>query len=189
MNLTGATLLEVAAVVSEKLAEHDVRAVVVGGSAITAHVPGVYTSNDIDLAITTGVNHRAISAALAEIGFARNGRSYVNDTTPLTIDIVTDTPWVDQRPISHYERITTGRGSFETLFIQDAVADRVAAFLYWNDSQSLDVAERAIAAATPRPSWDVLHEALLKLESGTGDIGRRFDLSISRLKAIYDSGD
>ncbi|HVS46089.1 MAG TPA: hypothetical protein VMS32_05425 [Verrucomicrobiae bacterium] len=161
---------------------------VVGGSAITAHVPHVYTSNDIDLAIVSGINHRRIAAALEPIGFALRGRSYLNPTSPFPIDIVADTPWVDQRPITEYASIETVLGSFETLRLEDAVADRVAAFLYWNDAQSLDVAERATAGAEHRPTWGVLRSTLLELEAGAGEIGKRFELALERLGNIYHCG-
>lgn len=185
MNLEGRTVNEVAGLVSETLRSHGLRAVVVGDGAITAHVPTVYSSEDIDLAIVTGVNHRRIAEALAGIGFTRDGRSYVNTTTLFPVDIVADVPWIDQRPISDYQRIETALGAFDTLRLEDAVADRIAAFLYWDDSASLDVAERAIAQASPRPPWERLRDALLQLESGPGAIGKRFDLAMTRLAAIY----
>jgi hypothetical protein len=163
--------------------------VVVGGGAITAHVPTVYSSDDVDLAVPKGVNHRAIAAALAEIGFVRSGRNYANKTTRYPIDIVADVPYVDQRPITAYQRIDTEMGSFDTLRLEDAVADRIAAFLYWDDSASLDVAERAIAGAADPPSWEVLRATLLQLESGPGEIGKRFDLALERLWAIYHPHD
>lgn len=185
MNLAGKTVNEIAGVVSEQLRAHGIRVVVVGGGAITAHVPTVYSSEDVDLAVLTGVNHRSIAAVLAEIGFLRSGRTYANETTPFPIDIVADVPWVDQRPITDYERIDTAFGSFDTLRLEDAIADRIAAFLYWDDSASLDVAERAIAAANDPPSWKDLYAALLQLESGPGPIGKRFDLAVERLSALY----
>jgi hypothetical protein len=42
--------------------------VAVGGSAITIHVPHVYTSHDIDLAVINGARHRALQKALEESG-------------------------------------------------------------------------------------------------------------------------
>jgi len=189
MNLAGKTVNEVAGVVSEQLRAHGIRVVVVGGGAITAHVPTVYSSEDVDLAVLTGVNHRSIAAALSGIGFIRSGRNYVNETTSFSIDIVADVPWIDQRAVTDYERIDTPLGSFDTLHLEDAVADRIAAFLYWDDSASLDVAERAIAAAEHPPSWQVLRDTLLQLESGPGAIGKRFELAIARLSALYDHSE
>ncbi len=185
MNLTNATLGEVAATVSETLRGHGMRPIVVGGSAVSAHVPAVYMSFDIDLAMVGGVNQRRIASALREIGFDLEGRSYVNSTTPFPIDIVADTPWVDQRVITEYATIVTAHGTFETLHLEDALADRVAAFLYWSDSSSLDVAERAVKAAQEILPWSRLHAAISQLESGPGDIGRRYELAMARLKALY----
>jgi hypothetical protein len=74
MNLQGLTLAEVAAVVNEALRAEGIRVVVVGGSAITIHAPDVYTSYDIDLAVVTGIDRRAIARTLAKLQFRRCAR-------------------------------------------------------------------------------------------------------------------
>jgi hypothetical protein len=186
MNLDGWSLAEVAAAVEAQLRAYGMSVAVVGGSAITIHVPQVYTSHDIDLAVTTGINHRRIGEALAGLGFKSYGRSYANETTPYTIDIVADTPYVDQRPIHDFDRVQTIRGDVTVLKLQDAIADRIAAFLYWQDSQSLDVAERSLAAADPKIDWASLIATLEQLEHGDHDTNERFQLALEVLSKAYE---
>jgi len=185
MNFKDRTLTEVAAATATHLKHIGVNVVVVGGSAITIHVPEVYTSYDIDFAVTTGIDKPRITAALDDLGFKLNGRTYVNPTTTYTVDIVANTPYIDDRPIHDYAHIATNVGEVQVLHLEDAIADRIAAFLYWNDSQSLDVAERAVASAYKTLRWDRLEEALKQLDSRGAKFTARFDLALKNLRRSY----
>src|SRR5471032_1385575 len=131
---------------------HGIHVVVVGGSAITAHVPDVYTSMDIDFAVTSGLHRSDIAAALKEAGFLPTGRSFSHPDTIYTLDFVADMPSIDAELVEEFDEVPTSQGTVRVYFIEDAIADRVAAFLHWSDSQSLDVAESAVAAARERIS-------------------------------------
>ncbi len=187
MNLDGWSLADVAAAVEAQLRAYGISVAVVGGSAITIHAPSVYTSYDIDIAVTTGMNHRRIAEALAGLGFKSQGRSYANETTPYVVDVVADTPYVDQRPIHDFDRVQTLRGNVTVLKLQDAIADRIAAFLYWQDSQSLDVAERALTTAGTKIDWKTLAATLEKLEHGDDDTNQRFQLALETLSKAYEA--
>jgi glycerate kinase len=78
--------------------------------------------------------------------------------------------------------IRTSVGSVRVLRLEDAIADRVAAFLYWSDSESLALAECAAAAARDSVSWDRLNVALLKLETGTQQSRQRIAVVRERLE-------
>lgn len=181
MNLTGLSLAELAAVVSGHLKSHGVEVVVVGGSAITLHVPDVYTSMDVDFAATSGLDHRRITIALEQLGFRRDGRVFTHPETPYAIDFVTDRPIIDQRPVYDFAEIRTANGTVRVLHLEDAIADRVAAFLYWSDSQSLDVAERSATAARDRLTWERVAASLGKLDTTLPDTVQRMDLARRRL--------
>ena len=162
--LEGKSLVEVASIVARQLSKHGLDPVVVGGSAITAHVPEVYTSSDIDFAIPSGIDARKISMALGEIAFVREGRSYRHSACAYTLDFVADTPFIDQRPVQEFAEIRTAFGAFRVYYLEDAIADRVAAFVHWSDSESLDVAERSLRAGRKCVSRDRLLGALDALE-------------------------
>lgn len=182
MNFAELSLVEVAAGVATHLRTHGIEVVIVGGSAITAHVPGVYTSMDIDFAITSGSDRRTIVRALSQLGFQQRGRIFVHPDTVYTLDFVPDTPHIDRAPICDFVEIRTSVGSVRALHLEDAITDRVAAFLHWSDSESLDVSERSISAARDRLTWDRIDAALMKLDTSTGESKRRMALARERLR-------
>jgi predicted nucleotidyltransferase len=180
------TLPEVAATVATHLKQQGVEVVVVGGSAITAHVPDVYTSMDIDFAVTAGIDRRKISGALLDLGFKERGRVFASPETLYTLDFVADTPYIDQRAISEYVELRTSAGTFRVYRLEDAIADRIAAFVHWSDSESLDVAERAVAATKERTSWELIEAALSAIETLDADATARMELARSRLRVAAE---
>ena len=182
MKFAGLSLVEVAAVVAERLKSHGIEVVVVGGSAITSHVPNVYTSMDIDFAVTSGADRRRITRVLTELGFQRRGRIFVHPDTRYSLDFVADTPYIDQEPVHEFAEVETSRGTVRVLRLEDAIADRVAAFLHWSDSESLDVAERSAAAARTRLTWKGVDAALRKLDTRLPESAQRAAVARERLR-------
>lgn len=66
--------------------------------------------------------------------------------------------------------------------LEDAIADRVAAFLHWSDSESLGVAESTVAAARGRLTWHKIDDALQLLDASDPDTQLRFKLARERLE-------
>src|SRR5579871_5388006 len=155
MRFTGMSLADVAATVAEHLKVHGIDVVVVGGSAITSHVPTVYTSMDVDFAITSDANRRQITTALKELGY-------------------------------EFAEIQTSFGRFRVLKLEDAIADRVAAFLHWSDSEALDVAQRSAAAARDRLTWERIDASLQKLDTKLPDSAMRMNIARGRLRRALD---
>ena len=187
MNLEDLTLAEIAAVVYRHLREVGVEAVVVGGSSITIHVPAVYTSADIDLALISGFNRSKVAKTLERLGFHERGRDFVHPGVPYTIDLVAETPYIDQRAIKDFATVHTSEGPVRTYYIEDAAADRIAAWVYWSDSESLDVAERALSAAAKNVERDRLAAALDAIEAGDRSSKDRLNLARGRLSKIVGS--
>jgi hypothetical protein len=180
-----ATLAEVAARASEQLDRSGIPVAVVGGSAITLHAPEIYTSKDIDFAAIRGTNRRAFAAAVAPIGFTARGRDFVHKDTEYTLDLVADTPYIDQRPITRFAMADTPYGPVRVYRFEDAIADRIAAFLHWGDSQSLEVAERAVEALRKDVRWPSLEKALRQLDASLPEGARRLEMAVSRLRARH----
>jgi hypothetical protein len=189
MTLKRGTLLEVAAQASAALQRAGITVAVVGGSAITSYVPEVYTSKDIDFAAINGTSRRAFTEALAPLGFRPHGRDYVHPNSTFTLDLVADTPYVDKRPITQFETLKTRYGPVRVYSFEDAIADRVAAFLHWGDSQSLDVAEQALKARRATSNWRRISAALRKLDISDPQAARRFRIALRRLKKVYTRVD
>jgi len=188
MKFSGMSLVEVAALVAAHLKTYGIEVVVVGGSAITCHVPAVYTSMDIDFAVTSGIDRRRITRALHELGFELRGRVFVHPDTMYPLDFVADRPYVEQDPIYDFAAIHTPTGTVQVLRLEDAIADRIAAFLHWSDSESLEVAVRAAIAARDRLTWPRVSAALRRLDTTSPDTEQRMTLAHVRLRrAIADA--
>ncbi|HME82635.1 MAG TPA: hypothetical protein VKF82_11275 [Candidatus Eremiobacteraceae bacterium] len=188
MNLKDASLIEIAALASKELEAAGIKAAVVGGSAVTAYVPDVYTSHDIDFAAINGASRREFGDAVAKIGFRASGRDFVHPEVAYSLDLVADTPFVDQRAIKDFTTLPTRFGTVRVLHFEDAIADRIAAFLHWADSQSLEVAERAVQAHARRVSWNSLERALDDLDASAPDGAARLALAKRRLRAAAKVG-
>ena len=181
MRFATMSLIEVAAAVATHLKTHGIEVVVVGGSAITAHAPNVYTSMDIDFAVTSGIDRRRINLALAELGFRRRGRTFLHPDITYSLDFVADRPYIEQQPVYDFAEIPTPVGNVRVLHLEDAIADRVAAFLHWSDSESLNAAERAAADARDRLTWERIDAALQRLDTSLPGTALRMTLARERL--------
>ena len=181
MNLEGRSLAEVAAFVCEHLRSSGFDAVVVGGSAITIHVPQVYTSFDIDLAVTNGARRHGFQKALEEIGFHACGRNYAHPDTVYTVDFVAETPYIDQHAITEFIEVQTSLGVVRTYRLEDALADRIAAFVHWKDGESLAVAERIVEAVPGKLTPTRLHESLAMIDASFPGAAQRVDFARKRL--------
>jgi hypothetical protein len=179
--------VEVAAKASACLAEAGIQVVVVGGSAITVHAPEVYTSHDIDFAAINGTDRRAFGKALAQLGFRLEGRDYVHPDSSFSLDLVADTPLIDQRQVSKFATVETRFGPVRVFKFEDAIADRIAAFLHWGDSESLYIAERVVQARAKSTKWKDLESALSQLDTGDPEASRRLRLASVRLRSAVAS--
>lgn len=187
MKFKPGSLVEVAAQASAALEHAGIKSAVVGGSAITSYVPEVFTSKDIDFAAINGASRRAFAEALARLGFRPHGRDFVHPRTSFTLDLVADTPYVDQRPITEFEKLDTRYGPVRVYLFEDAIADRIAAFLHWSDSESLNVAERALRARANKIAWRRIARALRKLDTSDPQAAPRLDVALKRLRGAYMS--
>jgi len=138
------SLRDVVATIANALAARGICVVVVGASAITAHAHRVHTPQTIDFAVPSGMQPEAIEETLRALGFTRNGRRYASGASPFDIEFVGEMPRIRNHTVTEYETIETSSGPFQTLRIEDAVADRIAAYLYAHDSHSLHLAERTL---------------------------------------------
>lgn len=184
--LEDASLIEVAGTVCAHFASKGIDVVVVGGSAITVHLPEIYTSHDIDFAVPSGHSLRQIAASLAEIGFKRRGREFVSPDTIYSIDIVADIPFIEQEPIYDYALVNTAGGMLKVFHIEDAISDRICAFVHWSDSESLDVAERALHAARQHIDPRRLAAGFARINPEGKAAHLRLQLARTRLQNVFD---
>jgi excinuclease UvrABC helicase subunit UvrB len=173
---------EVATIVATRLKDYDVLVSVVGGSAVTLHAPQSYTSMDIDLAALSGIERSKIDDALASLGYTKNGRNYLHSESRWTIDIVADTPFIGNRPIEQFATIATQFGEVNVLRIEDALADRIAHFLHWSDSEALSIAAALAREKASEIDWNALTIATDSLDASDAESKQRLAFAMRTIR-------
>lgn len=135
-----------AAAVGAALARHGIRAVLTGGACASLYTRGDYQSRDMDFILTGPTTRAGLDAALASLGFVRDGDRYVHARVPFYVEFPRGPLAIGGdygiRPV---RRMARG-GWLLALSATDCCRDRLAAFYHWNDRQSLGVAVQVALA-------------------------------------------
>lgn len=135
-----------AAMVSAKLKENGIDALLVGGACVSIYTKNRYMSYDLDFISYAPV--KEIAPVLEELGFKREGsRNFIHKDCPLFVEFVSPPPAIGDEQVKVVERIRTRHGTISLFTPTDCVKDRLAAFYHWNDPQSL---EQALMVAKAR---------------------------------------
>jgi hypothetical protein len=133
------SIKELAAIVSCKLYEKGIDAILVGGACVTIYTKNKYLSSDLDFVSVSSI--REIAPALAELGFERkSSRHFEKNDCPFFIEFVSPPAAIGSEPIKGKTVLKTRRGTIVLLTPTDSVKDRLAAYYHWNDPQALEQA-------------------------------------------------
>jgi len=122
-----------------KLGEHQMDAVLVGGSLVSIYTNNKYESSDLDF--ISPAAHTRIVAAMAELGFAARGKDFVHPHTDFTVEFPTGPLAIgDDVPVVPEHKMTVDGVEITMLSPTQAVMDRLMAFFEYNDRQCLDQA-------------------------------------------------
>ena len=80
------SITAMAVIVAEHLKQQNIEVVLVGGLAVEIYTENLYLTKDIDLVNTNYQKPRLLSQSMAELGFRKQGRVYINETTDITIE-------------------------------------------------------------------------------------------------------
>lgn len=128
---------ELAAMVAEHLQKHDIQVVLVGGLAIDIYTDNLYLTQDIDMVNINYQSAQKINEAMAGLGFIKQGRVYVNETTPVVVEFPSGPLSVGDELIQNTTYAHVGHRTLAVLKVEDAIKDRLAAFIHWGDNPSL----------------------------------------------------
>ena len=133
-------LSQVAASVAKALEDAGIRAVLSGGACASLYTRGTYQSSDLDFVLQSAVAPAALDAAMAAAGFRRTGNHYVHPHTAFFVEFPAGPLAIGNdirvQPVEYRVR----RHVVRALSATDSCRDRLAAFFFWNDRQSLRVA-------------------------------------------------
>ncbi len=134
------SLADVAAAVGDVLRRSGVRAVLTGGACADLYAEGASPSFDVDFILLGIYPADLLDRALGSLGFQRRRDRFVHRRLPFHVEFPAGPLGIGQdskiRPVLHRRR------GAETLALSatDTCRDRLAAFYFWNDRQSLAAA-------------------------------------------------
>jgi hypothetical protein len=130
-------ITELAAIVATHLREHDIHVVLVGGLAVELYSENVYLTKYIDMVDTSYAKPGKLHKAMAEIGFEKTGRIFVNPSTDITVEFPSPPISVGDELVTETTTMATPAGDLPILVARDVIKDRIAAYIYWRDKPSL----------------------------------------------------
>lgn len=138
INFKRISLKNLAAIVCEKLKEHDIDSILVGGGCVSIYTKNRYQSYDLDYVIYE--DFKKVEKALNELNFQKKGRHFIHKNCEYYIEFVASPVTIGEEPVTNYEYHKTSFGIIKMLTPTDSIKDRLAAFYHWDDKQSLDQA-------------------------------------------------
>lgn len=130
---------ELAAIVSEKLNEKGIEALLVGGACVSIYTKNKYLSSDLDFVTHAAI--KEVAAAMSDLGFEREtSRHFIRKGCYFFIEFVAPPAAIGDEPIKNLNKLKTKFGKIVLLTPTDTVKDRLAAYYHWNDPQALEQA-------------------------------------------------
>lgn len=140
MKIKNLSLKDLAIFLSDYLSKRGIETVLSGGACVSIYTKNKYLSYDLDFVLLSYIERKKIISVLESIGFQEEGRHFQHKDTPFIVDFLAPPPSVGEEPIGKITEITKGNMVLKLLSPTDCVKDRLAAFYFWNDKQSLEQA-------------------------------------------------
>jgi hypothetical protein len=131
------TQAELAAYVQERLREKGIEVILSGGAAVAIYSVNEYVSADIDLVALHSADRRKIKAAMLELGFYEEHRYFMHPETKHIVEFPPGPLSVGDEPVKEIKDIRFTTGVLRVVSPTDCVKDRLAAYFFWKDQQSL----------------------------------------------------
>jgi hypothetical protein len=138
------TQAELAAYVQGHLQKRGIAVVLSGGAAVSIYTLNKYVSRDIDLVNVYSVERKKIRAAMQEIGFQETSRYFSHPESRHIVEFPRGPLAIDNQSITRISKIKYTTGTLSVISPTDCVKDRLAAYYFWNDQQSLTQAIRVV---------------------------------------------
>ena len=133
------SIKELAAIVSNKLNESGIDAILVGGACVSIYTKNKYLSSDIDFVSAASI--KEISPVLLDLGFERkSSRHFEKKRLPFFYRVCFSPAALGSEPVKETNVLKTRLGDIILLTPTDSVKDRLAAYYHWNDPQALEQA-------------------------------------------------
>jgi len=131
---------ELAAFVSSYLQGHGIDVVLSGGSCVSIYTQNKYSSLDLDFIEIGHAGKRKLNKILSEIGFHEANRHFENPETKFILEFPSGPLSIGEEPVKEIITLSFPTGELRIISPTDCVKDRLAAYYYWGDLQSLEQA-------------------------------------------------
>jgi len=140
MHIKGLSLKDLAITISDYLAKNGIETILTGGACVVIYTDNKYMSYDLDFVLISSDDQKKVKELLIRVGFYEENRYFKHKDTECFLDFLSPPPSVGAEPIKEIREIKKGNRKCRLLSPTDCVKDRLAAFYYWNDRQSLEQA-------------------------------------------------
>lgn len=131
------TMGELAAYIDTHLRHQGIDVVLSGGASVAVYSQHKYVSKDLDFIAQFRIDSKKVSTAMNDLGFELKGNYYYHPQTPYFVEFISGPPAIGKEPIEEVHEITMATGTIRIISPTDSVKDRLAAFYFWGDRQSL----------------------------------------------------
>lgn len=151
MHLDRCTEEELWRLVAAHLEKSGISVVLVGGALVSIYSKGAYRSGDLDF-VRTAFFGPDVQAAMAQIGFRKDGRHYVHpECRHLFVDFVSGPLGIGEETHVVPVEVPEGDVRIKLLSATDTVCDRLASYIHYRVRDALDQA--ALVAKAQPVDW------------------------------------
>lgn len=131
------TYQEIAALVCSHLDNNGFRCVLSGGGCVSIYTYNKYQSNDLDFIELYSKGHHNFKEIMSEIGFELENGYFKSDEYKFIVEFPKGPLSIGSEPVHTYNTLEFNTGKLFLLSVTDCIKDRLAAYYFWNDNQSL----------------------------------------------------
>lgn len=140
-NLKNMEMAELAAFICSYLNNNGIRCVLTGGACVSIYTSNLYQSADLDFIEMSYKSKKELSALLGKLGFTEKSRYYVHPDVFWFIEFPSGPLAIGNEPVKEIAEIEFSTGLLRLLSPTDCIKDRLAAYFFWDDLQSLEQAK------------------------------------------------
>lgn len=144
--------LYVMSILTPRLEDEGVMAVIVGGAAVEFYTRDWYATGDIDLAINRG-RRKELGNVLEEMGFTKLGRMWIREDLSLYIEAPGDVKDIDPDRVT---KVDTDLGYVYIIGLEDIIFDRVQAAEHWKSESDREQAVRMASQFWDQIDWNYI---------------------------------
>ncbi len=138
--ISNMSLIELAAFISSHLRINGIENVLTGGACVSIYTENKYQSKDLDFIEIGIVTRKELKKVMANIGFKEKNRYFISNETDFFVEFPSGPLAIGSEIVRDIHEIKVSTGLLRLLSATDCVKDRLAAYYFWDDQQSLDQA-------------------------------------------------